>query len=581
MLEGEVTVGGAILIASKTIHWLHAPHCHALPIIRVVEDSIIVLHPHPAAPGLRRLSILNPAFGRLWNEEHLAESVSAQAGKAAPTFKILFTAQDCPKRAVIQELASPAEWNKKLAGLVTAMKKTTPVIFLCGPKSSGKSTFGRLLTNRLVTDHGGFKKKAWSSVIVLDLDPGQPEYGPPGVISVNKISAPVLSPPFCHPSDVFCPGHTQLRAHAVAAVSPAQDPDHFVECALELFSHYRESVHAKSPLVINTPGWIQGTGLDILSELIRRICPTEVIYMSREGPEETVESLKAVCLSNIPFNTLPSQPNENTPRNPINLRILQTMSYFHLDRRPLIPSQQSQEKQYHTWNPTRLSEMRPWRVRYKGPTRGFVGILCYDYQPAPDLLMEAINGMILALVRVESNATFRDLLGSPPSFEKTCWTKEGIPIINNPLGRTLDPRHSHALGLVLVRGVDTTRGEIQLLTPLPAAEVVGSDEEGSSSNLVLVAGKFDTPTWAYAEDLYWRLSASGARTEGGEGSEEDEDETGEGGYDEKGPLSQELEPTKQLDTGTQTVPWVEMHHGSRKRSVGSRVWRVRRDLGRS
>jgi polynucleotide 5'-hydroxyl-kinase GRC3/NOL9 len=30
---------------------------------------------------------------------------------------------------------------------------------------------------------------------------------------------------------------------------------------------------------------------------------------------------------------------------------------------------------------------------------------------------------------------------------------------------------------------------------------------------------------------------------------------------------------------TQT-PWVEMLHGNQKRSVGSRVWRVRRDLGK-
>ena len=482
----------------------------------------------------------------------------------------MFTPEDRPKRAFLQDLVSPGEWNKKLAGLVAANKKSTPIVFLCGPKSSGKSTFGRSLTNRLITDHGGFKKKPWSTAIVLDLDPGQPEYGPPGVISVNKVSAPILSPPFCHPSGVGSE-HSQLRAHAIAAVSPALDPTHFIECALDLFSHYKQSIYAKSPLIVNTPGWIQGTGLDILAELVRRITPTEVIYMSREGPEETVESLKAVCSSNIPFHALPSQSSENTPRTPINLRTLQTMSYFHLDWKSVVTSQ------HHTWNPTRLTEMRPWRVRYKGPDRGFVGILCYDHQPAPDLLMEAINGMILALVKVEDKAAFRDLLDSS-SPDGITWTAEGIPLIQNGLGRTLDPRHSQTLGLVLIRGIDTKRGELQLLTPLPAAEVIAAEEAAGKENssLVLVAGKFDTPTWAYAEDLYWRASSGvGA---GGQDAASESDEEEEGDYvEEKGPLSQGLKPGDELES----LPWVEMLHGSQKRSVGSRVWRVRRDLGRN
>ncbi|KAK4218361.1 hypothetical protein QBC37DRAFT_412332 [Rhypophila decipiens] len=581
--KGEITIGGAVLTESKRIHWVHAPHCHALPVIRVVQDSIIELHPHPAARCLRQLSRLNPAFGRLWNEDYPEEVTSTKADQVAPTFQILVTSQDGPRRATIQELKVPAEWNKKLDGLVAATQKTTQVVFLCGPKSSGKSTFGRLLTNRLVTDHGGVKKKPWSTVSVLDLDPGQPEYGPPGVVSLNRLSAPVLSPPFCHPFDDG-PNHAQPRAHAIAAISPAQDPAHFIECALDLFSHYRQSTPAGSPLVINTPGWIQGTGLDILADLIQNIGPTEVIYMSQDGPDETVERLKSACSSpsatfTSTFTTLPSQPSENAPRTPMNLRTLQTMSYFHLDSR--------QEAQHQTWNPTQLSEMRPWRVRYTGSDKGFVGVLCYDYQPALNLLRESINGMILALVRIENDAAFRDLLGSPPLVVNVARTEEGIPVLPNPLGRTLDPRHSRALGLVLVRGVDTERGELQLLTPLPVADIVAAAGEGAS-NLVLVAGKFDTPNWAYAEGLYWALSANSDRPagdnrglgadEGESESEDDEDDIEDASA--KGPLSRGLETRKANDATTHSAPWVELHHGSQKRSVGSR-WRVRRDLGRA
>ncbi|KAK0625283.1 hypothetical protein B0T17DRAFT_608250 [Bombardia bombarda] len=613
--EGELTMAGAILSASDVIHWVHAPYCHALPVLRMTCNTVMELHPHPAAPGLRQLAKLNPAFGKLWNEP---ETTSDKANRAA-TFQIIYTSDDGPKRALLQELISPPEWNKKLAGLVASKKKPAPAIFLCGPKSSGKSTFGRLLANRLVTDKGQTKSKSWSSVVVLDLDPGQPEFGPPGVISLNKISAPILSPPFCHAA--LNPTTSQLRAHAIASVTPALDPVHFIECVLDLFAHYQKSDdNAKHPLIINTPGWIQGTGLDILAELVRRMRPTEIVYMSQDGPEETVDSLRAAVLpgNNTAFHTLPSQTGDKmSARTSLHLRTMQAMSYFHLNWRSLAAPHQ-------TWDPTPLTEVRPWRVRYTGAVRdrGFVGVLCYDHQPAPDLLTEAINGTILALVKVEDKKAFRDLIGRDGSGKKKkngpegeeeegggdfdtanngagggiTQTLEGIPLIQNPQGRTLDPRYSRALGLVLIRGVDTKRGELQLLTPLPG-DVITSQlaaKKGNSSsgdnNLVLVAGKFDTPSWAYAEDLHRRTldpasvasaaAATGGSGKGGGGgdeNDEDEDENGQEIVRAVGGRGGAVG-----GGGEQTdLPWVEMLHGSQKRSVGSRVWRVRRDLGRN
>jgi polynucleotide 5'-hydroxyl-kinase GRC3/NOL9 len=468
----------------------------------------------------------------------------------------------------MQELVSPGAWNKKLSGLAAARRKATPVIFLCGPKSSGKSTFGRLLANRFITDRGGARNKPWSSVMVLDLDPGQPEYSPPGVVSLSKISTPNLSPSDCHPT--LTPAQGQVRAHAIASVTPALDPSHFIECALDLFAHYQRGPDANCPLVINTPGWIQGTGLDILSELITALRPTEVLYMSQDGPSETVSTLQSASqtpVPPIPFTTLPSQPTDTAPpRTPSHLRTMQTMSYFHL-----FPTQSQ------TWDPTPLTDHRPWRVRY---TTGFRGILCYDHQPAANLLAEAINGTILALVKLESSSrALRDLLPPPPPHspnppsssdpnpdqthndEKKENQQGEIPLIPNPQGRTLDPRYSQLLGLVLVRGVDVMRQELQLLTPLSGDVIAGLE----GKELVLVAGRFDTPSWAYAEDLYRRNGGAGEVrvAEEEDGGEEEEESDGE---DEE---------------GEKEVPWVEMLHGSQKRAVGSKVWRVRRDVGRT
>ncbi|KAK4124652.1 hypothetical protein N657DRAFT_663636 [Parathielavia appendiculata] len=636
--QGEATIAGAILTASDDVQWVHAPRCHALPVLRTAEETVLELQPHPAAKGLRELAKLNPAFAKLWNENlHGADST-----RSGETFQIIYTSEDLSKRSLLQELVSPAEWNKKLSGLVATNRKCAPVVFLCGPKSSGKSTFGRLIANRLMTDRGGSKNKPWSNVMVLDLDPGQPEYSPPGVISLTRITTPNLSPSFCHPSLTSEQG--QIRAHAIASVTPAQDPAHFMDCVLDLFHHYRRGSDAKSPLIINTPGWIQGTGLDILTELITILCPTEVIYTSQDGPEETVSSLQSACSATNPptlFSTLPSQPTEPpSSRTALHFRTMQTMSYFHL-RHP--PSQQ----RYPTWDPTPLTDLRPWRVRYAGTNRGFLGILCYDHQPAPELLAEAINGTVLALVKLEDRcAALRglrpsltdaypddpdvatgndnhtplpdpDMSGcstSPPATisvtndntqdqqqrNQTSPCANGttnniplIPLLPNPQGQTLSTTHSHTLGLVLVRGVDMSHNELQLLTPIPADTLAALGGE----DVVLVAGRFDTPCWAYSEGLYLINHAAAAAPRkgrgnafgsgsgsgsGGNGGEvvDDDDDEGEEGDEEEEDGDEDGEVVEAGGKRGSAVPWVEMLHGSQKRAVGSKVWRVRRDLGK-
>ncbi|KAL2117466.1 hypothetical protein VTJ04DRAFT_7126 [Mycothermus thermophilus] len=723
--EGEATISGAILTPADGIQWVHAPLCHAVPVIRTSEETVLEFHPHPVARGLRQLAHLNPVFGKLW-EDGAREGESNS--KSAATFQIIYTSDDLPKKVVLQELVSPAEWNKKLAALVASKRSTTPIIFLCGPKSSGKSTFGRLLVNRLMTDRGGVKNRPWSPVMFLDLDPGQPEYSPPGVVSLCKLTNPNLSPSFCHPT--LSPTQGLIRAHATASVTPAQDPAHFLECALDLFSHYRTGPNKQSPLVINTPGWIQGTGLDLLTSLITSLQPTEVIYMSQDGPEETVSGLQTACKETIPFSTLPSQPSEPSPssRTPLHLRTMQMMSYFHL--RPAAAANtsttDSQQPPLITWDPTPLSDLRPWRVRFAGRERGFLGVLCYDHQPAPELLADAVNGTVMALVGVERREGLRgleaiddvdDLNGFVDGKKKRAKTKaqearqqdkdQILPLIPNPQGLTLSPAHSHLIALVLVRAVDLARGELQLLMPpasllppstasfLPNSDV---DSVGPSAcdNLVLVAGRWDAPGWAYCESLFYassssssssshpagtaatlgsrghlaaagasagagagagrrlqqqqkkrsrdgggeqeqeqeqeqeergarsappppQLSASTAETNAGglglglgrgakvsagvgggagggegldgdgdvdveeEGDEEEEDEMVAMGEDDAVAAMGRGKSSAAAATAAQQleVPWVEVLHGNQKRAVGSKVWRVRRDLGRS
>ncbi|KAI1385814.1 uncharacterized protein F4822DRAFT_355396 [Hypoxylon trugodes] len=586
--SSEITINGAILRNSSKVHWVYAPHCHALPVIRCSDAANIELHPHPDSADLRALGRLSPQFRKLWNDSN--PSKGDKTIQSNPTFQILYTSADGPKRTMLQDLVSPPEWNREVAKFVNTSNSKPCSVMITGPKSSGKSTFGKILANRLATEKSsGSKQHTYRGVAVLDIDPGQPEYCVAGQIALVFLTEPVFGPSFCRPLPSL--EFEIIRSHALASISPASDPELYLEAAMDLMTHYRNAL-GRYPLIINTPGWIQGTGLDLLTSLITNLRPTEVVYMSESGPAEAVEALQESCKVTR-FSTLPSQSSQLTSRTAAQLRSMQTMSYFHAK-----PREASNDRVQFERNPRPLTAIPPWLVSYRGPNRGIFGIMCYDYQAPLDLLADAINGTILAVVGVESlkalryseeriklcnDATanmmdiddandesqntailsFQDLAG-----KKITETPEGIPFIDTTDGTTLDPRYSHSLGLVLVRGIDVENGLLQLLTPLTGETIEEVTSKGGE--IVLVSGKFDAPSWAYTEELYYQ---SHGEVDEGADLDEAQEGTSEGSDDENDNYAVRADAT--------TVPWVEILHGNQKRGAGSKVWRVRRDLGRA
>lgn len=458
-----------------------------------------------------------------------------------------------PDRYLVQELVSPPAWNRKLAELVTsATDRTALHVLICGPKSAGKSTFGRLLTNRLVTRQAN----APTEVACLDLDPGQPEYGLPGTLSLVRITKANLSPSFTR-SGFEDTSNSIVRCHATASVSPASDPDLYRACAVDLYETYCREL-AALPLIINTPGWILGTGLELLGEIIELTATHEVVYMSEEGPAETVDALRG-STKNI-FSTLPSQQSEASSRTAAHFRAMQTMCYFHQDSTNL--------RARPTWYTSPLTTVAPLQVRYSGVGSGISGILTYHYQSPSELLAEIINGTALAAVEIEDPRAFRRLLDYGSTSPAVSKTPEGLPYISNPYYITLDPRYCRTIGLVLVRGIDPQTQTLQILTPIPLGQIEAIKTAGR--DIVLVHGKFDVPGWAYTEDLYLRG-----------GDDDSQEPTLEGEEDEIGgeDIGVVTESSSKAHQGTAS-PWVEVLKGNQKRPTGSKVWRVRRDLGR-
>jgi polynucleotide 5'-hydroxyl-kinase GRC3/NOL9 len=476
---------------------------------------------------------------------------------------------------------------------------------ICGPKSSGKSTFAKLLANKLLSVSTGSSKPRESTqtagVALLDLDPGQPEYSPPGQLSLVYIVEPNFGPPFSHP--IPDARSKVIRSHSIGAVSPSLDPSLYVACVADLFAHYSKllSTNPNCPLVINTPGWVLGTGLEILIEIITKIRPSEIIYMSQDGPVEVVGSLRDAARS-TPVLTLPSQIGEYVTRTAAHLRTMQTMSYLHLE---------PNRKGGMAWNGLPLTSIPPWEIRYSGENPGMLGIMCYGEQPPPRLLADTINGSLVAVVVVDNMAAIpgwpsgreedpefpfqtseiitktddieiravdRDSL-QPQRIVRPLIVhtpEEEIPYFNPANAISLDPRYSHSIGLALIRGINVTSHRLQLLTPIATNAIEEINEAGKS--IVLVSGKLDTPGWAYIEELIQKTALDKAmRKNGGALIEIDDAESSENDADEGTDANED----RSLGDRFQNAPWIDKLEGSQGRGVGARVWRVRRDLGKN
>ena len=449
---------------------------------------------------------------------------------------------------------------------------------ICGPKGAGKSTFCRILANALVrkAPATGNKKEAINECVAfLDLDPGQPEYSPPGDLSLLRLEFWNLGPPFTHPTS----GLNQLvRAHHFGHSSPREDPTHYSQCALDLLDQYRRMVreHRSCPLVINSAGWIQGNGLELLSDLIQSIRPTDVIYMSTLGPEDVVNTLQAATSrSNATLHRLVSQSSDFRTRTAKDLRMMQTLSYFHMDE----PEGNYCEMR---WNPRPLTTVAPLVIHYAGPKQAILALAVLgdaSKSEVLDIFLDTLfNGCVVGVVAVDQSigASDReqdsaesldcdegmpDQVSSTQNHAPILRTPTGIPYLSpsNHTTSPFSPNESHSLGQALIRGIDPTTKTIHLLTPIPLSTL-----QAHSPNIVLVRGTLDTSTWAYKEDF--ELAKAKRRIRERRSDPNEREGEGEGAFD-----------GEEMRRWAERRPWAGIVEGEGRRRSGV-VRRVRRDI---
>ncbi|KAG8379024.1 hypothetical protein BUALT_Bualt07G0045200 [Buddleja alternifolia] len=219
----------------------------------------------------------------------------------------------------------PEEWSNAAEAIACSLV-ASPIAFVCGPKNSGKTTFSRHLVNVLLQRH---KKVAY-----LDTDVGQTEFTPPGLLSltvIDKITPVLLITSFF--LFVFRFDDTVLEKHLrvygymgfgydgycllfplkkiywsnqwseillnylllefsfqmlfFGDISSKRDPTTYLAYISALYDHYLKEYRSNSktenqdstamPLVINTPGWVKGIGYEILVNMLNYMSPTHVL----------------------------------------------------------------------------------------------------------------------------------------------------------------------------------------------------------------------------------------------------------------------------------------------------------------
>ncbi|KAI9707278.1 MAG: Polynucleotide 5'-hydroxyl-kinase grc3 [Candelina mexicana] len=609
--KGVVTLMGATLRKSPTLYRVYAPSTHSIPVVRCVGTSQIVSHEAEIEfghcdTGLHSLGKLSPLFGRIWSEGYWEpHRVSLLTGVEKRSFMLMCDSKKDPSTRPLEVLEIPTEWHTSIQALCDNLGRRPPKILVCGPKSSGKSTFVRQCCNHILTmdptrnsapDGKGLLQN--DGVALMDLDPGQPEYSAPGQLSLIHLRTPTFGPPYTHPILPSTNDNRLVRAHNIAAISPKDDPRHYTACALDLLTHYQE-LHLKHPsctLVINCSGWIFGPGLEVTIELIQKLAVTDTVYMSREGLLEIVDSLKEAT-QGIAFHMLPSQPSQCVSRTSAESRSMQALSYFHCS---------SSRSSNLSWCSTPISSMRPWKVRYTGQRPGIHGIMVYGERQPPDLLSTIMDGSLVAIVVIDKNS---DIFGcdepSPGQYGETpicsdaedaveSYTNgyhtpaigtgldisdvdlnhgtlsrppygqpfimhtaaENLPYLTSTNGVTtpLDPTKSHTIGLALIRGIDVRKEELHVLTPVPESTILAL--QAANAKLVFVSGKFDTPAWAYQEE--YSVAAHAEMRQAKEGKT--------------------MPAVEEMGGWKGKMPWVRVLTGVEGKGVGEEVWKVRRNL---
>lgn len=149
--------------------------------------------------------------------------------------------------------------------------QSNDIILIYGESNCGKTSLINYLINQYISE----KKK---SVYYLECDPGQTEFSPCGILSLVEIhqkTSNALGFKYLTNNGYSLSESEFIHSRIFGSITPSADYKNYLFNIVQLFSFYKNK--PLKPLFINTCGWIEDTGLELLKEIISFTHPTHII----------------------------------------------------------------------------------------------------------------------------------------------------------------------------------------------------------------------------------------------------------------------------------------------------------------
>eukprot|EP00439_Symbiodinium_sp_Y106_P085243 s923_g27.t4 len=293
VLRGCAEIWGASLLPSKRFRRLVVPPWCSTPRIRAVRGKSLGFRQVDASEAQDVLDFLAAHRWPVVLCLKLCKESSAEL--AAPRLRAVLTSPSDHPRLTAHR-AWPSILQHFLVECVHCYSEKPPVLLVMGPKGVGKSTCCRYFVNSLLSE--------CPEVYFLETDLGQPELGPPGVVTLHRITQPLLQVPHAEQHH-----HQRLAAFFAGAVTPSTHPELFVAsvaAAVDAYIEAQQGVVRPAPLMVNSHGWTTGLGLELVqqvvaisrAQLVLRLKPSEPC---RKRPAESgPEAEAAVACKDVP-----------------------------------------------------------------------------------------------------------------------------------------------------------------------------------------------------------------------------------------------------------------------------------------
>jgi polynucleotide 5'-hydroxyl-kinase GRC3/NOL9 len=258
-----------------------------------------------------------------------------------------------------------------------------------------------------------------------------------------------------------------VRSHHIGNISPRDNPRHYINCVTDILSHDSRN----APTVINTPGWTKGTGFELLTSIIEIAKSNFIVILSPDGNDSLARSLHPYATESQSHILVLESANALPPAvsfTAADVRALGIMSYFH-------------QIGFEGWDcNTHLTAWKPWVVKLSGPTseRGLHAIAIQGEELLLDDVVCAVNATMVAIILV-----------SAASDEEVSFTAEGIPVLSGRETKFMDPQTARCVGYAFLRGIDSKKGELLLLSPWDPSSLQNGE------HVILERGRVNFPVW--------------------------------------------------------------------------------------